>query len=61
MVFDMPVAVTLYGDFRFTAWVERPLSESQWLWNVSLPATGSRFYWHDPNGYFGLGTNPVPG
>lgn len=60
LVFDMP-AVALAGDFWLTAWVERPSSGSQWFWDTSLPVTGSQFYWHNPDGFFGVGTGPVPG
>ena len=58
LIFDMPGAVTLSGDFWLTAWVER--GGSQWFWDASLLVTGSQFYVHNPDNHFSQGTDPIP-
>ncbi len=60
LVFDFGGATLPAGTYWVGAYVVRPASGGQWLWNLRLPIVGSQARWHNPGDGFGLGTSAIP-
>lgn len=59
--FDFTGVTLDAGTYWLSAQVVRPFNEGgQWFWNVSSTMNGAQAMYHNPNGGFGFGTDPVP-